>query len=52
MLPFYSVAPWSYAKEDPDSLNKGLYLGWRRDELPCLIHTVIVVVSLWNVLYV
>ena len=40
-----------YAKEDPDSPNKGLHLGWRRNELPGLIHIVIVMASLWNVLY-
>jgi len=35
-----------YAKEDPDPPNKGLHLGWRRDELPGLMHTVIVMASL------
>lgn len=40
-----------YAKEDPASPNKDLHLGMSRDELPDLIHTVIVMASLQNVLY-
>lgn len=40
-----------YAKEDPASPNKDLHLGMSRDELPGLIHTVIVMASLQNVLY-